>query len=93
MGCLRKNDLMYQQFGRADGQCKDCKHFSNNGYRKCLVYGDTPSEASDWAGKWQACGLFNQDTEHENVIRLVTGGRPKEDVQIDGQMSLFEREG
>lgn len=94
MGCLRKNKLMYELFGRADGQCKDCKHFTSYKYhdyryRKCLVYGDTCSEASDWTGKWQACGLFNQDTECKNVIRLVTGGRPKEDIHIDGQMDLF----
>lgn len=85
---VRKIDLMHKLFGKADGKCKDCKHFMSNGYQKCLVYGKTRSEASDWVQKWQACGLFNQDTDNENVIRMV-GSVKKEEQQIDGQMDMF----
>lgn len=87
-GLIRKWDLMYEQFGRAEGKCKDCSHFKHRvgGYSKCLIYGDTASEASDWKVSADACGLFNQETKHENVIRLVRGVR--KDAPIEGQMSF-----
>ena len=91
----RKSELMYQLFGKAEGQCKDCEHFTSYRYhdyryRKCTVYGCTASEASDWAGKWQACGLYpDKEYNGRNVIELVRGGKTKEQVQVDGQMDLF----
>lgn len=92
---VRKNELMYQLFGKADGFCKDCEHYIGYRYhdynrRKCEVYGDTRSESSDWAGKWQACGLYPDKTyKGRNVIELVKGGKPKaEPIEIEGQISF-----
>lgn len=92
----RKFDLMYEMFGKSEGKCKDCSHYTSyhyhdRSYRKCEVYGVTCSEASDWKASADACGLFNKETEHENVIRRVTGGKQRQDIQIDGQMSLFNK--
>lgn len=95
----RKNDLMYELFGKSEGLCKDCKHFKSlryhdYRYRKCSVYGETCSGASDWAGKWQACGLYpDKEYNGREVIKLVRGGKPKKQIQVDGQMDLFSQEG
>ena len=92
MGALRKIDFMHKQYGVADGKCGECCHFVKAWYhtrmlRKCKVYGLTHSEASEWAGRWTACGLFNCPTNHQNVIRTVKRGA-KETVEIDGQQEL-----
>ena len=90
----RKQALMYEFFGKADGICKDCEHYGsykyhNRTYRKCDVYGLTNSEASDWAGKWQACGLYpDEPYDGTEIIRFVHGGKPKEPIEIEGQMVM-----
>lgn len=91
----RKQDLMYSLFGQADGQCKGCEHFIRFKYhdknrRKCEVYGDTRSEASDWAGKWQACGLFpDKPYNGRPVIEIVKRGQSKQEpMQCEGQITI-----
>ena len=90
---IRKHELMYQLFGKADGLCKNCKHYRYHDYNrhKCEVYGDTRSEASDFAGNRQACGLFpDKPYNGRNVIELVHRGKEKEDYSVEGQLSLFD---
>jgi hypothetical protein len=48
----------------------------------------THSEASDWAKRWNACGLFNKETNHENVIRLVGAERGQPTEPLEGQIGL-----
>lgn len=95
---VRKIDLMHQMFGRSDGLCKDCSHYQryhyrDKPYRKCEVYGVTASEASDWVGRYQACGLFNKPYPYmdNEIIRYVTPERKKGILNepLDGQMDLF----
>ena len=93
--CLKKHELMYSLFGKSEDKCKDCKHYTSyryhdKRYRKCEVYGLTCSEATDWKANSDACGLFNKDTQHENIVRLATGGKKKKDIQIDGQLSFLQ---
>lgn len=94
---IRKIDLMYELFGKADGKCNDCKHYMvldyhNRTYRKCEIYGITQSESSDWKASYDACGLF-PDKEPKGVdkeiIRLGLGREKKQEEQIDGQLNLF----
>lgn len=90
---VRKIDLMHQMFGTADGKCGECDHLIEGRYhdrmlRKCEVYGLTHSEASDWAKRWKACGLFNKETNHKNVIRLVRAERVQLTGQLEGQIRL-----
>ena len=73
---LKKINLMHAMFGVADGVCSECEHFVKGLYhtrilRKCEIYGLTHSEATDWRQSYQACGLKNRDTIHQNVFRLV----------------------
>ena len=92
---VRKIDMMHREFGFSPGhKCKECSNFSRNkyhdhAYSKCAVYGDTRSAASDWSGRYDACGLFNQMYAGKDIIRLVyPNSLPAE--QIDGQLDLFE---
>lgn len=93
---VRKIDLMHQMFGKTEGLCKDCSHYKryhyrDKPYRKCEVYGITNSEASDWVGRYQACGLFNKKYSGNDVIRLVSPGRRNEVIQepLEGQVRMF----
>lgn len=89
----RKINLMHQMFGTAAGKCGDCDHLVEGRYhdrmlRKCEVYGLTHSEASDWAKRWNACGLFNKETNHKNVMRLVGAKRVQPKEPLEGQIGL-----
>ena len=91
MTTLRKNHLMYKQFGMTAGKyCKDCEHLhkTDRGYYKCECYGATSSEASDWRFGMPACGLFNKPYHLSAVIGLVQP--QKDDTQVDGQMDLMD---
>lgn len=71
---LRKIALMHRIFGLSDGHvCRECSNLVKGRYHnrvltKCRVYGLTHSEASDWAGRWQACGAFNRTLNRQPVI-------------------------
>ena len=94
---LRKQHLMYRQFGHCDGHtCGECSNLVEGRYhdkilRKCKVYGMTHSEASDWAKRWLACGMFNKTYTGGPIIQLVrrNTNRPPEapEEPLDGQMT------
>lgn len=93
---VRKIDLMHQMFGKTEGLCRDCSHYQryhyrDKPYRKCEVYGITNSEASDWVGRYHACGLFNKEYSGNDIIRYVRPESRKEvvDEPIEGQTALF----
>ena len=94
-----KIDLMHLIFGKGnDGEiCKTCCHLQNYGYRnrsyyKCECYGITASEASDWRLKYQACNLHNKPYPFDKTVMEFKRheGHNKEEVQVKGQMSLWE---
>ena len=95
---LRKIELMQRLFGKCDSHtCGECSNldeypYNKRTYRKCKAYGNTGSEASDWAKRWLACGLFNKPWKGKPIMRLVRPTRKdKEDMQntpIDGQLSM-----
>lgn len=95
---IRKIDLMHRIFGVSEGStCRECSNLLKGRYHdriltKCKVYGLTHSEASDWAGRWQACGMFNRAWEKQPVMRYVVPDRKKEvdNAPLEGQISLDE---
>ena len=98
---LRKLALMHQQFGRCEGHiCGECSNLISGRYRgrilrKCRVYGLTHSEASDWAKRWAACGIFNGVYTGRPIIELVKPcklGNPGTEP-LDNQISLLEEKG
>ena len=62
-------DRMHAAHGTKPGfTCGDCKHLVINGghqrnYWKCRQYGVSNGAATDWCGKWSACGLFEKRKE------------------------------
>lgn len=94
---LRKIELMYNQFGKTEGHaCRECSNLEkmfvgNRSVTKCKVYGCAQSEASDWAGRYLACGLFNKPWNGKPVMQLVTKARAErtdDNEPLEGQMSL-----
>ena len=95
---LRKIDLMHRQFGKCEGHtCGECSNLVEGKYhtrvlRKCKVYGLSHSEASDWAKRWLACGLFNKPWTSKPIMRMVRPTRKdKEEMQntpLEGQLSM-----
>lgn len=94
---IRKIDLMHRIFGVSDGHaCRECSNLVKGRYHdriltKCNVYGLTHSEASDWAGRWQACGAFNQAINMGPIIRDVVPDRRQKETDsspLDGQMMM-----
>ena len=94
---LRKIDLMHKLFGTAPGHaCRECNNLVKGRSHdriltKCKVYGLTHSEASDWAGRWQACGMFNRTWDKQPVIREVVPERRRQEADntpLDGQISF-----
>lgn len=92
---LRKIDLMHKYFGKAEsGICKDCEHYirfyyHDKPYRKCDVYGNTNSEATDWKQSYLACGLYPDEAySGKDIVRMVTGGKIRTEEQIEGQLSI-----
>ena len=56
---------MYGRHGKAAVglRCKSCAHFTGRAARrgrwsKCLQYGVSGCQASDWNGRWPACGRW-----------------------------------
>lgn len=98
MRATRKIDLMHKHFGRCQGHtCGECsnlqEHLWDKVYRKCAVYGISASEATDWAKRWEACGMFCKEYHGGPIVRLVGRGaggkRVKEPEQpIDGQIGM-----
>lgn len=95
---LRKQQLMYKQFGMCDGHvCGECSNLVEGRYhdkilRKCKVYGMTHSEASDWAKRWLACGMFNKTYTGGPIMALVRPVRKQTEATIEepleGQLTL-----
>lgn len=95
----KKIQLMYELFGKEYGKhCRDCCHFcrewtNTRSVFKCDVYGRSSSEATDWAGKYNACGMFGKPWDDLPVKRLANRkeSAPENDP-LPGQTSLFGKE-
>ena len=92
---LFKSERMRALFGKHEGAtCKSCGYYREymyrgKIYRKCAIYGITNSEASDWAGRNEACGLYPDRPYHGDVdIINMLGKEPEE--PLPGQTTIFD---
>ena len=97
----RKIEAMHRYYGidPGGGICADCQHLrrceaGNHKVYKCVLYGDTASEASDWRLKWQACMLIDHDPEIEGWVpvmeRIQHEPRRHRELPLEGQISMEE---
>lgn len=74
---LRKIEAMHTMFGvLPDKRCEDCANliqgdYHDRHYRKCLIYGATHSEATDWRKKYVACGMYNEDWMGTPIVKTT----------------------
>ena len=91
---MRKIEAMYHYFGHGEGKCGDCSNLctykASHTWHKCKIYGESNSEATDWAKKWQACGMKNKDPTGITPIVKLTRFKDREEVQVEGQINLFD---
>lgn len=95
---IRKIALMHKVFGICEGHtCGECSNLVSFRYNrktlyKCKAYGLTHSEASDWAKRHLACGMFNNPYTGRPIIELVKPGRTNQEeaqrIELEGQMKL-----
>lgn len=94
----RKIEAMHAYYGNAPGFCRDCDNLCrklwDKTYYKCLAYGDSNSEATDWRISWTACGMLDKELPDDwipLIDRLKQEPRPKEpEPELEGQMNIFE---
>ncbi len=95
---IRKIVLMHKMFGKCEGHtCGECSNLIEGYYhdkklRKCLVYGATHSEASDWAKRYVACGKFNTEYDGTPIIKFVGKYRTQNGIVVDGQISMLKED-
>ena len=74
---LRKIEAMHSMFGvLPDMRCEDCANliqgeYHDRHYRKCLIYGASHSEATDWRKKYVACGMYNRDWMGTPIVKTA----------------------
>lgn len=93
---MRKLAAMHAEYGKRPGHtCRECCNcvrgeYHGEAYVKCRLYGFTYGTATDWSGRYAACGRFNRsfDTENDNpLIEELTHGPDGAD-EIDGQINF-----
>lgn len=94
MTAAEKSARMLELFGR-DGKgrsCQDCPHYErgdvgNKRVGKCFVYGASHSEATDWGGRWPACGMIDRENSFSRPV--VKWPRPRPEAQqLPGQITF-----
>lgn len=98
MGELKyKIERMHQMFGKDSKHiCRECSNFLHYDHHdrtvsKCEIYGDTRSSASDWNGRYTACGMFNEPYMGRNIIE-IRNPDGDENIPLPGQISFFSAE-
>lgn len=89
-----KINAMYSVYGKGSGRCGDCPHFLEGYYHdrkyfKCVAYGLSHSEATDWRKKWSACGLIGKPLPvGDRPVKERFMGRKRDDQPLPGQMDI-----
>ena len=93
---MNKIQAMYKWSGGTDyrylcHECSNCVKVQRGSQTvyKCLVYGNTGSQATDWRASNIACKYFGQAYEGEPVISMGYV-KEKEESQLKGQISIFD---
>ena len=93
----RKIAAMHKYYGEANGKtCGQCPWLYrvtgyNRAWYKCAAYGNSNSEATDWAKRWNACGLIDGDINGLTpMVEILKHASRKEPEQpLKGQVDMF----
>ena len=93
----RKIAAMHKEYGKAHGyKCGDCPWLyivqcHGKSWCKCKAYGISASEATDWAKKWPACGLYRCGVYigHVPLLERLKRAKRPDNKPIEGHISMF----
>jgi len=94
----RKIKAMHSEYGLKRGcLCKDCENlivgsWRGKKYKKCLWYGLSHSDATDWAYSYVACGKYGipfDEAKNFPLMGKLKRGPKDEEGPIEGQITLF----
>lgn len=91
---MKNIEIMHSMFGKLpEHKCGECSNLitytANRRWFKCLVFGESCSENSDFRKKWTACGMFCKEYTGTPIKDYVKRApKVKDDIQIEGQMEL-----
>ena len=93
----RKIEAMHAMYGKNHGCiCRDCcnlvaEDYHGRRYYKCIAYGDSRGESTDWALRYRACGLwgipFERLGKRTMIEMLKHAGRPETET-FEGQIKM-----
>lgn len=89
---ITKIDKMHYLYGQGIGTCKDCKRLKcyevsdrNRRVYKCLNYGESNAETTDWRLGYKACGMKDKVANKQAINIYVAN---KKEQQIEGQIKI-----
>ena len=93
----RKITAMHREFGENGAhKCKDCPNLRTfkAGKRrdyKCAAYGISCSQATDWAKRWTACGMYGKQipADHVPLMKRLKPAK-RQEKPLDGQIGFLE---
>lgn len=89
---ITKIDKMHYLYGKGTGSCKDCNRLKC--YRigdrqrkiyKCLNYGESNAETTDWRLSYEACGMKDKAADKPAIKNVPN----KKEPQIKGQIKIL----
>ena len=86
---------MHKRFGRFRGvKCASCcncvSYTQSRKWYKCLVYGDSNAESTDWRLSYSACGHFGKphDPRARTIVEVLRHEPRKVDKVVSGQITI-----
>ena len=85
---------MHRRFGTCGVlRCEGCNHLITDNshkrhFRKCELYGNTFSSATDWSAKYQACGMYNVPQDMTTWTPLIHQIGNRLSTCIEGQIEM-----
>ena len=93
----RKIEAMHAMYGKNLGcLCRDCcnlvaEDYHGRRYYKCIAYGDSRGESTDWALRYRACGLWGVPFERlkqKTMIEMLKHVQKPPKGPVEGQTKL-----
>lgn len=85
---------MHRRFGTCGVlRCEGCNHLITDNshkrrFRKCELYGNTFSSATDWKVSYQACGMYNVKQDMNEWVPVIKRIGKSYELPIDGQIRM-----